>query len=125
MGVIGIILLVAFIIICVLLIAIVLIQNEDGGGLGGLLGGGAQNTTFGSRSGNVLTKTTYVLVALFFLSSFGLALVNKAPTVKDLAPAVTEESAENNEEWYKEGSDVLEQAPAVIESNDAAEAKTE
>ena len=33
MGVIGIILLVAFVIICVLLIAIVLLQNDEGGGL--------------------------------------------------------------------------------------------
>lgn len=102
MGVIGIILLVAFIIICVLLVAIVLIQDEEGGGLGGLLGGGAQNTAFGSRSGNVLTKITYVLVFLFFLSSFGLALVNKAPVVKDLAPSTVEETTTENTEWFNE-----------------------
>ena len=69
MGVVGIILLVVFVIVCILLVAIVLLQNEDGNGLGGLLGG-PSSTTFGSQSGNVLTKTTYVLVTLFFLTSF-------------------------------------------------------
>ena len=77
MGVLGIILLVAFIIVCLLLVAIVLLQNEDGDGLGGLLGG-ASNVAFGSRAGNVLTRTTYVLVTLFFALSVGLALLNKA-----------------------------------------------
>ena len=81
MGVIGIILLIAFVIICVLLVGLVLIQNEEGGGMGGLLGGG-NSIAFGSRSGNVLTKTTYTFVALFFLTSFGLAFLNKAPEVK-------------------------------------------
>ena len=103
MGVIGIILLVAFVIVCVLLVTIVLLQNEEGNGLGGLLGG-PSSTTFGSQSGNVLTKTTYVLVTLFFLTSFGLAIINKAPTVKSLEAAVeqTEETTDN--EFWKNDS---------------------
>lgn len=121
MGVIGIILLVAFIIICVLLVAIVLIQDEEGGGLGGLLGGSANSSAFGSRSGNVLTKTTYILVALFFLSSFGLAFINKAPTVKTLEGAVQEEqSAEGSEEWYKENTSAETEAPAEIKAAEPA-----
>lgn len=103
------ILLIAFIIICVLLIAIVLIQNEEGDGLGGLLGG-ANTSTFGSRSGNVITKTTYVLVVLFFLSSFGLALINKAPSVK---PLEDEESEAEKTEWFSDGSEA---APAELNS---------
>lgn len=120
MGVIGIILLVAFVIVCVLLVAIVLLQDDEGGGLGGLLGGPA-STTFGSQSGNVLTKTTYVLVTLFFLTSFGLAIINKAPTVKSLDAAVeqTEEAAGENEFWK-------ESAPAEMKADDATvEATTE
>ena len=119
MGVIGIILLVAFVIVCILLVAIVLLQNDEGGGLGGLLGG-PSSTTFGSQSGNVLTKTTYVLVTLFFLTSFGLAIINKAPTVKSLDAAVeqTKEATEN--EFWKES------APAEMKADDATvEATTE
>lgn len=92
MGVIGIILLVAFVIICILLVCLVLIQNEEGGGMGGLLGGG-NSTAFGSRSGNVLTKTTYILVALFFVATFVLAFINKAPAVHSLDAAAAQEEA--------------------------------
>ncbi|MFI3257984.1 MAG: preprotein translocase subunit SecG [Spirochaetales bacterium] len=82
MGVIGLILLVVFIIICILLIAIILIQKDEGGGLGGLFGGGS--VAFGSRSQTVITKTTYIFVTLFFLASFGLAILNRAPAVQNL-----------------------------------------
>lgn len=99
MGVIGIILLVAFIIICVLLVCIVLLQNEEGEGLGGLFGGGGSQA-FGSRSANVLTKTTYVLVVLFFLSSFGLAYLNKTPAAKLLDTTIQETEAAGSGDWW-------------------------
>ena len=83
MGVIGIILLIAFVIICILLVGIVLIQRESGDGLGGLFGSG-NSAAFGSRSQTVITKTTYVLTALFFVTTFVLAFLNKAPAVADL-----------------------------------------
>lgn len=102
MGVIGIILLVAFVIICILLICLVLVQNEEGGGLGGLFGGGA-STAFGSRSGNVLTRTTYILVTLFFLSSFGLAFLNRTPTV-ELAPESSDAVESTDGFWLEDAS---------------------
>ena len=102
MSVISIILLVVFVIICVLTVGIVLLQNDESDGMGGLFGG-AGSQAFGSRSANVLTKTTYVLVALFFITSFGLALMNKSSVAPDLdvpsAPA-----QEQNGEWWTEGS---------------------
>ena len=88
MGVIGIILLVVFIIICVLLVGVILLQKDEGGGLGGLFGGGA--SAFGSRSQTVITKTTYVFVALFFLTTFGLALLNKSSSVDSLSDAAAQ-----------------------------------
>ena len=109
MGVIGIILLVAFVIICVLLVCVVLLQNEEGGGMGGLLGGG-NSAAFGSRSGSVLTKTTYILVALFFVATFALAFMNKAPAVHSLdAAAAQEEAAGTGGFWLDE------EAPAEAE----------
>jgi preprotein translocase subunit SecG len=106
MGTIGIILLVAFVIICLLLVLLILVQNEDGG-MGGLLSG-AGTAAFGSHSAGVLTKATFVLVILFFLTSFGLALINKKPAaVKDLSAAATVEqqtagNAESQSEWWKD-----------------------
>lgn len=113
MGVIGIILLVVFVIICILLVCLVLVQNDEGGGMGGLLGG-ASSTAFGSRSGNVLTRTTYVLVALFFVCVFGLALLNRTPEVKDLAPEVSQEVTESANGFWS--SDETTETPAVTES---------
>ena len=92
MGVIGIILLIAFVIICILLVGIVLIQRESGDGLGGLFGSG-NSAAFGSRSQTVITKTTYVLTALFFVTTFVLAFLNKAPAGADLDKAAGQTQA--------------------------------
>jgi preprotein translocase subunit SecG len=78
MGVLSIVLLVFFVIIAVLLILLVLVQNEEGDSLGGIFAGGS-GSAFGSRSGNVLTRTTTVLGALFLVLSLGLALLNRSP----------------------------------------------
>ena len=80
MGVLGIALLVFFVIIAILLVLLVLVQNDEGGGLGGMFGAGS-SSAFGSRSGNILTKTTTVLGSLFLVISLGLALMNRTPTV--------------------------------------------
>lgn len=64
MGGLGIALLVLFVIICAIIIFLVLLQNEEGDSLGGLFSGGS-NSAFGSKSSNVLTRATYVVVALF------------------------------------------------------------
>lgn len=78
MGILSIVLLVFFVINAIFLVLLVLIQNDEGGGLGGMFGGGS-NTAFGSRSGNVLTRATTVLGALFLIISFGLALLSRTP----------------------------------------------
>lgn len=99
MGIIGIILLVSFVIVCFLIIALVLLQNEDGGGLGGLFAGGS-NSAFGSRSASVLTKATYVVVTLFFVTAFFLAFINKTPGDKGIEAAARLEQGEKATEWY-------------------------
>lgn len=107
MSVIGIVLLVAFVIICLLLVALVLLQNDEGDGMGGLFGGSGTQA-FGARSGNVLTKTTYVLVTLFFVASFALAFLNKAPTVKSIDDTVKQEQeASGNAEWWNESAEAV------------------
>jgi preprotein translocase subunit SecG len=75
----GILILVVFIISAVLLVLIVLIQDDQGGGIGGMFGGGESSSPFGSRTGNVLTKFTTVLGAVFLVAAFALAWLNRTP----------------------------------------------
>ncbi len=102
MAIINVLLLVFFVIVSILLILIVLIQNEDGDSLGGIFAGGS-GSAFGSRAGNVLTRTTSVLGALFLVISLSLALLNRTPasTVEQTA---REGNAASSNEWYMEGS---------------------
>ena len=89
MGAIRVILLVAFIIACALLILIILVQDDGSSGMGGLLGGRG-TTAFGSHSANILTRTTFVLVVLFFVFALALAMLNKRPRLEqNLAPSQT------------------------------------
>ncbi|CEM60799.1 preprotein translocase subunit SecG [Treponema phagedenis] len=101
MSAISIVLLVFFVIICFLLVGLVLLQNEEGDSLGGLFAGGS-NSAFGSRSGNILTKTTYVLLALFFVTTFFLAWLNKSPAIDDLQKAAQQQQTETATEWWKD-----------------------
>lgn len=132
-SVVGTILLVAFVIVCILLVLLVLAQNEDSNGMGSSFGGG-QSAAFGAHSASVLTKTTGVLVALFFIIAFGIGLLNKP--VKKAAlnsvsaeTAVTEEAAGtswyNSEEAAAEGEVVEAEAAETVESEVAEEAAAE
>jgi preprotein translocase subunit SecG len=66
-----------FVLICLVLILIVLMQDEQGDSLGGIFGGGS-TTPFGSRSGNVLTRFTGILAAVFFVIALIVGLVNRS-----------------------------------------------
>ena len=112
------VLIVLFVIISILLVLLVLIQNDEGGGLGGLLSGSA---AFGSHSASVINKTTFVLVALFFVTAFAIARLNKAPAIKDLQPeeAVEQQLSSDSEaaDWWK---DVGEQPAEVPQDSISA-----
>jgi len=101
MGVLGIVLLVVFIIIAVLLILLVMVQNEDGDGLGGIFAGGS-GSAFGSRSGNVLTRATTVLGALFLIISLGLALANRSPSGTGVEAAGRALAPDTGANWFME-----------------------
>ena len=101
MGILGIILLVVFIIIAVLLILLVLVQNEEGDSLGGIFAGGS-GSAFGSRSGNVLTRTTTVLGALFLVISLGLALINRSPAGTGVEEAGRQINPGTTADWFLE-----------------------
>jgi preprotein translocase subunit SecG len=101
MGILGVLLLIFFVIAAVLLILIVLIQNEEGDSLGGIFAGGS-GSAFGSRSGNVLTRTTSILGAVFLILSFSLALINRSPGGTGVEAAGRQSSAGTDNDWWQE-----------------------
>ena len=68
----------------ILIIVLVLLQRGKGADAGSGFGSGASGTVFGARgSANFLSRTTGVLIALFFATSLTLAYLaaqRKAPT---------------------------------------------
>ena len=77
-----------------------LLQNEEGDSLGGLFSGGS-NSAFGSKSSNVLTRATYVVVALFFVTTFLLALITKTPSDSGLSEEAMKKQTETSTDWWK------------------------
>lgn len=81
------------------LVMIILMQRaSSNSGMGSALGGGAAESALGAGAGNVLTKSTILGSAAFFVLSFGLYLfllagadergpTNQLPLDEELAPA--------------------------------------
>ena len=81
----------AHLLVALAIIGLILLQQGKGAEMGASFGAGGSQTLFGSDGGgSVLTKATACLVALFFATSFGLAvLINqKAALVDDLDLAI-------------------------------------
>ena len=115
-GLIGIALLVILIISAILLVLVVLIQDDQGEGVGGIFGGGS-SSAFGSRSGNVLTKFTAGLAAVFLVCCFGLAWISRTPTSGNLLNRARQEALNSSgqQSWWV-------QTPAAPATGDAATA---
>lgn len=129
MSPVGIVLLVFFAIVSLLLILLVAIQDDGENGMGGLLGGRG-TAAFGSHSAGVLTKTTAVLVALFFILAVALAMVNKSGKKVDdslidanttVEQTVAEDSSESESEWWTNNE--AESTETELENSDAAVAE--
>ena len=110
MGILGIVLLVFFVLVAILLILLVLIQDEEGDSLGGIFAGGS-GSAFGSRSGNVLTRATTVLGALFLIISVGLALINRSPAGRGVEQQGLRMIPDTGSEWFLE-----EETPPAIDT---------
>jgi preprotein translocase subunit SecG len=101
MGLIEIVLLVILIISAVLLVLVVLVQDEQGEGIGGIFGGGS-STAFGSRSGNVLTRFTAVLAAVFLVCCFGMAWLSRTPSAGNVIGKARQQAlnATEQQSWW-------------------------
>jgi len=95
------IVLVAHLLVAFAIIGLIMLQQGKGADMGASFGAGASQTLLGSDgSGNVLTRATAWLVVLFFVSSFGLAMIanGKSTAANDLGldldlPAAVEAQA--------------------------------
>ncbi|MDR1931421.1 MAG: preprotein translocase subunit SecG [Spirochaetales bacterium] len=122
MGIVEIVFIVIFVICAFLLMGLVLIQDEQGEGLGGIFGGGS-STPFGSRSGNVLTKLTSILGAIFLLTSLGLSWVKSSDEAGDVVGAAQiqrRDTSAGTTDWW-----TTEEAPAGDEAADIAPGEPE
>jgi preprotein translocase subunit SecG len=118
---------VLFFVICVFLVVLVLLQKGRGGGLAGAFGGAGGQSAFGSKTGDVFTWVTIVVVAVFLLLAMFLT-VNYKPVEpeEDLlgmtSPATSqpEELPASENQPAEEGS-VDTEAPAPVETGTPAE----
>ncbi|MDC3401966.1 preprotein translocase subunit SecG [Alphaproteobacteria bacterium] len=81
------VLLVIHLIIAFVMIVLVMLQRSEGGALG--IGGGGGGIS--SRAiGNVLTRTTAILAAAFFVTSIGLTVLGTMDSNKSILDGVVE-----------------------------------
>lgn len=66
--------LVIHLLIAIALVGVILLQRSEGGALG-IGGGGGGGLMSGRAAGNVLTRTTAILAAAFFVTSLALAIL--------------------------------------------------
>ena len=89
--------LVVHLLLALAIIGLIMLQQGKGADMGASFGAGASQTLFGSSGGgNVLTNTTAWMVALFFATSFGLAVIakNKTTSVDEFDLPIPEAAAE-------------------------------
>lgn len=86
-------------------IGLILLQQGKGADMGASFGSGSSQTVFGAGGGgNVLTRATAILAAIFLATSLGLSVYAKRhanavedpdmPVVESAAPAAKEESGD-------------------------------
>lgn len=97
------IVMVLHVIVALAIVGLILLQQGKGADMGASFGGGGSQTLFGpSGGGNLLTRATAVLAAVFFATSFGLAIIAKQKAsmtaVDELiaTPTVIAEQVENS-----------------------------
>jgi preprotein translocase subunit SecG len=72
------VLIVIHLMVVVAMVGLVLLQRSEGGALG--IGGGSGAFMTGRGAANVLTRSTGILAAAFFVTSIGLALLSRLET---------------------------------------------
>jgi preprotein translocase subunit SecG len=108
----------------VAIVGLILLQQGKGADMGASFGSGASQTVLGVQGGgNLLTHTTAVLTAVFFVTSLSLAFYAKEKTMVDAEDILIEEmvqQADNNDEIPQVNTPVIatESTEVVDESGD-------
>ncbi len=123
------ILLVIHVIVALVIVGLIMLQQGKGAEMGASFGSGSSQTVFGSAgSGNFFSRMTGILVAVFFVTSFTLALIAKNRVEVDDIPLpsvekVIDQAAQNDAEDEVPSLDMVkESAEDEIPSIDSAEA---
>lgn len=121
MGIVSVIVLVVFVIACVLVVLLVLVQDEQGEGLGGLFAG--SSASFGPRKGNVLTRFTGILGAVFLVGAFAVAWMNRTPEIGDVVRRARLEQLKTGQQsdWWVESGTLQSGTPSDGEAAAPAE----
>lgn len=120
-------LLIVHVMCCIFLVTVVLLQVGRGRGMLGFLGSSTAETLFGGRAGDVLTKTTTVIAALFMMTSLSLAYISlkksgsivKGVRTKhgDVSKTMTipaEGAVQSEDKLVQKGSELVEKAKAKL-----------
>ncbi len=109
-------LIVVFVVSAIILTTIILLQDDQGEGIGGLFGGGS-GSAFGPRTGNVLTKFTSIVAAVFLLSAFGAAWLSRTGTSEDIEAKAKAKmlEEEGSSSWYIRAEQVDQSKPESAE----------
>ncbi|MBN2553517.1 MAG: preprotein translocase subunit SecG [Spirochaetales bacterium] len=126
MGLLSIVLLVIFAIAALLMILVIMLQDDQGEGIGGLFGGGS-SSAFGSRSGNILTRFTSILGAIFIVGAFALAWLNRTSESSDIVERARLEQIQAAEEsnWWVERIEEPEPSMQQLETESESEEESE
>jgi preprotein translocase subunit SecG len=122
MGLLSIVLLVIFALAALLMILVIMLQDDQGEGIGGLFGGGS-SSAFGSRSGNILTRFTSILGAIFIVGAFALAWLNRSSESTDIVEKARLEQMREAEDsdWWIEKIEEEEPVPEPAEGDDESD----
>ncbi len=83
------VILVVHVLTALAIVGLILLQQGKGAEMGASFGSGASQTVFGSQGGgNFFTRATALLAAVFFVTSFGLAVVAKQQAQVQLSDGV-------------------------------------
>lgn len=81
------ILLVIHVVVAVLIVGLIMLQQGKGAEMGASFGAGSSQTVFGAGgSGNFFSRLTSIFVAVFFVTSFVLAMIAQKRVEVDDAP---------------------------------------
>lgn len=120
------IILAVHVLVALAILGLILLQQGKGADMGASFGGGSSQTLFGAAGGgNVLTRATAILSAVFFATSLSLAVVakQKASNFNDLPEtsaleAVAEEVTRNEAELplaLELPEEALQESPAAAD----------